>query len=34
MLVVRPWLHCPEIDEVDEVLVEQVLACEGNCLEI
>ncbi|MEI7557680.1 MAG: hypothetical protein WCJ45_02290 [bacterium] len=24
-LVVRPWLHCPEIDEYDEISLEKVI---------
>ena len=25
--MVRPFLHCPEIDEEDEIQVEQVMQC-------
>jgi len=25
ILVVRPWLHCPEIDSYDEITVKQVI---------
>lgn len=25
--MVRPFLHCPEIDEEDEIQIEQVMQC-------
>jgi ribosomal protein S12 methylthiotransferase len=30
ILSVRPWLHCPEIDEVDDISLEQVVICEDE----
>ncbi|MDR0860032.1 MAG: hypothetical protein LBO09_03465 [Candidatus Peribacteria bacterium] len=34
ILTVRPWLHCPEIDEVDDILLEQVVSCEEKKIKI
>ncbi|GHV26162.1 hypothetical protein FACS1894176_06320 [Bacteroidia bacterium] len=30
LLSVRPWLHCPDIDEVDDISLEQVVSCEDE----
>jgi hypothetical protein len=29
-LTVRPWLHCPEIDEYDEISLEKVIGTYEN----
>jgi hypothetical protein len=32
--VVRPWLHCPEIDEVDEIPLENIISCDNEPLKV
>jgi hypothetical protein len=34
ILTVRPRLHCPEIDEVDDISLEQVVSCDDEEVEI
>jgi len=33
-ITVRPILHCPEIDEVDEISIDQIISCEDEELQI
>lgn len=33
-LTIRPWLHCPEIDEVDDVPLENIISSDNEVLQM
>jgi hypothetical protein len=33
-LAIRPRLHCPEIDEVDEIPLEHLISCDDELVQI